>query len=112
MEIPEDIRNLTFEEARNQLEELVRRMESGNLPLEQLINAYERGAFLASHCRDLLAGLQRQHSQRDIRQRSVFPDTVVNVNTSDPPGNIDADAAVVFYRLQRFIGSSRTRSSR
>ena len=60
MEIPEDIRNLTFEEARNQLEELVRRMESGNLPLEQLINAYERGAFLASHCRDLLAGLQRR----------------------------------------------------
>ena len=60
MEIPEDIRTLTFEEARAQLEELVGRMESGNMPLEQLINAYERGALLAAHCRNLLAGLQRR----------------------------------------------------
>lgn len=60
MDIPEEIRNLTFEEARTQLEELVHRMESGNMPLEQLINAYERGAFLAAHCRTLLSGLQRR----------------------------------------------------
>ena len=60
MEIPEDIRTLTFEEARAQLEELVGRMESGNMPLEQLINAYERGSHLAAYCRNLLAGLQRR----------------------------------------------------
>lgn len=60
MEIPEDIRSLSFEEARSQLEELVGRMESGNMPLEQLINAYERGAFLSAHCRTLLEGLQRR----------------------------------------------------
>ena len=60
MEIPEDIRTLTFEQARAQLEELVSRMESGNMPLEQLINAYERGSHLAAHCRNLLAGLQRR----------------------------------------------------
>lgn len=60
MEIPEDIKNLTFEQAKAQLEELVGRMESGNMPLEQLIGAYERGSVLAAHCRNLLAGLQRR----------------------------------------------------
>ena len=60
MEIPEDIRTLTFEQARSQLEELVGRMESGNMPLEELIKAYERGSLLTSHCRTLLAGLQRR----------------------------------------------------
>lgn len=60
MEIPEEIRKMTFEETRAQLEELVGRMESGNMPLEQLINAYERGSLLAAHCRSLLEGLQRR----------------------------------------------------
>ena len=60
MEIPEEIRNLTFEQARAQLEELVRRMESGSMPLEELIGAYERGSLLTAHCRELLAGLQRR----------------------------------------------------
>ncbi|MBR2873594.1 MAG: exodeoxyribonuclease VII small subunit [Lentisphaeria bacterium] len=60
MEIPEDIRALTFEQSRAQLEELVARMESGSMPLEELIGAYERGSLLAAHCRNLLAGLQRR----------------------------------------------------
>ena len=60
MEIPEEIRSLTFEQARAQLEELVRRMESGSMPLEELIGAYERGSLLTTHCRELLAGLQRR----------------------------------------------------
>lgn len=60
MDIPEEIRSLTFEEARAQLEDLVRRMESGNMPLEELIGAYEKGSLLTAHCRALLAGLQRR----------------------------------------------------
>ena len=60
MEIPEEIRNLKFEEARARLEELVEKMESGNMPLEELISAYEKGSQLAAHCRALLEGLQRR----------------------------------------------------
>ena len=60
MEIPEEIRSLTFEQSRAQLEDLVRAMESGNMPLEELIGAYERGSLLTAHCRNLLAGLQRR----------------------------------------------------
>lgn len=60
MEIPEEISNLKFEEARAQLEELVEKMESGNMPLEELIGAYEKGSQLTAHCRALLEGLQRR----------------------------------------------------
>ena len=60
MEIPEEIRNLKFEEARAKLEELVEKMESGNMPLEELISAYEKGSQLTAHCRALLEGLQRR----------------------------------------------------
>ena len=60
MEIPEEIRDLKFEEARAQLEELVEKMESGNMPLEELISAYEKGSQLTAHCRALLEGLQRR----------------------------------------------------
>lgn len=60
MEIPEEIRSLKFEEARAKLEELVEKMESGNMPLEELISAYERGSQLTAHCRALLDGLQRR----------------------------------------------------
>lgn len=60
METPEEIRNLKFEEARAKLEELVEKMESGNMPLEELISAYERGSQLTAHCRALLEGLQRR----------------------------------------------------
>ena len=60
MEIPEEIRKLTFEQARAELEELVGKMESGNMPLAELISAYEKGSLLAAHCRALLAGLQRR----------------------------------------------------
>ena len=60
MEIPEEIRDLKFEEARAQLEELVEKMESGNMPLEELISAYEKGSQLTAHFRALLEGLQRR----------------------------------------------------
>ena len=60
MEIPEEIRSLTFEQARAQLEELVAKMESGNMPLAELISAYEKGSQLTAHCRALLNGLQQR----------------------------------------------------
>ena len=60
MEIPEEIRSLKFEEACAKLKELVEKMESGNMPLEELISAYEKGSQLTAHCRALLEGLQRR----------------------------------------------------
>ena len=44
----------TFEEAMAELEGLVRKMENGNLALEESVLAYSRGMELVRLCRDKL----------------------------------------------------------
>lgn len=44
----------SFEKSLEELEEMVETMESGQLPLEQLITNYEHGAKLISHCESVL----------------------------------------------------------
>lgn len=50
----DDIADLSYEEAYDQLEALVARMESGELPLEKSVALYERGQKLSAHCQALL----------------------------------------------------------
>ena len=50
----DDIANLSYEEAYQDLEALVARMESGELPLEESVALYERGRKLSAHCQALL----------------------------------------------------------
>lgn len=49
-EIPADIAKLSFEQALEQLEDIVRQLEGGEGALEQALEAYERGARLKRHC--------------------------------------------------------------
>lgn len=44
------IATMTFEEAMKELETVVKRLESGDVPLEDSIALYERGAALKAHC--------------------------------------------------------------
>lgn len=45
-----EIDALSFEDAMKQLEEVVRKLEQGDVPLEESIKLYERGAKLKAHC--------------------------------------------------------------
>jgi exodeoxyribonuclease VII small subunit len=45
-----NIDSLTFEQALAELERIVGQLESGQAPLEQSIEMYERGAALKAHC--------------------------------------------------------------
>lgn len=45
-----DIEKLNFEDALAQLEQIVAKLESGNAPLEESIDLYERGNKLKAHC--------------------------------------------------------------
>jgi len=45
---------LSFEEAYQQLQELVKKMESGALPLADSVAAYEKGMKLKAYCEQLL----------------------------------------------------------
>lgn len=49
-----------YEAALEELEQLVARIESGQMPLEQMLAGYQRGAVLLAYCRDRLEAVQEQ----------------------------------------------------
>lgn len=48
----------SFEQSMDQLEEIVNKLESGNIPLEEMVSLYEQGAALGKQCMDLLDAYQ------------------------------------------------------
>tara|TARA_B100001179_G_C18512940_1_gene369389 strand:+ start:648 stop:902 length:255 start_codon:yes stop_codon:yes gene_type:complete len=48
--IPGDIKTLKFEEALSELEDIVEKLEQGDIDLEDSISIYQRGVFLKEHC--------------------------------------------------------------
>jgi exodeoxyribonuclease VII small subunit len=52
--------SISYEAALQELEQLVAKLESGDLPLEQLLSQYQRGAELLKLCRDRLEAVENQ----------------------------------------------------
>ena len=52
------IAEMSFEEALRALEEVVRKLESGDVPLDESISLYERGEELRRHCQARLDAAQ------------------------------------------------------
>lgn len=50
----------TYEAALSELEQLVGQLESGQMPLDQLLSGYQRGAVLLAFCRDKLKAVEDQ----------------------------------------------------
>ena len=50
----DEIAELTFDKALDELRDVVAKLEEGGLPLEESIALYERGAALHEHCGTLL----------------------------------------------------------
>jgi exodeoxyribonuclease VII small subunit len=49
-----DIKELSFEAAYAELEQIISQLDDGTLPLEQSVGLFERGRKLAEHCQTLL----------------------------------------------------------
>jgi exodeoxyribonuclease VII small subunit len=49
-----------YEAAMVELESLTARLESGDMPLDQLLNGYQRGASLLQYCREKLQAVEDQ----------------------------------------------------
>ena len=62
-------RPLPFETALAELEEIVRKLERGDVPLEESITIYERGEALKKHCEALL-----KKAEARIERITVGPD--------------------------------------
>ena len=60
---------LPFEKALSELEDIVRRLERGDVPLEDSIAIYERGEALKKHCEALL-----KKAEARIEKITIGPD--------------------------------------
>ena len=55
-----DITQLSYEQAREELGEVVAKLESGRAPLADALALWERGEALAAHCQRILDGARAQ----------------------------------------------------
>lgn len=58
-----DHADLTFEQAYSQLADIVQRLESSSLPLNDALLLFEQGQQLAAYCQKLLDGAELRISQ-------------------------------------------------
>ena len=57
------VKDMSFEEAMKELESVVAKLESGDVPLEDSIKLYERGAALKEHCQKKLSEAEEKVAQ-------------------------------------------------
>lgn len=55
--------SVQFEAAMNRLEQIVRAMEKGDLPLEQSLQLFEEGTGLVTRCNEMLSGAELKIAQ-------------------------------------------------
>ena len=68
--IPADIRKLSFEDALAEMEDIVHSLESGQVKLDQAIDAYTRGAHLKKHCQVKLKEAQAHRAAYEAEKRN------------------------------------------
>ncbi|HML10115.1 MAG TPA: exodeoxyribonuclease VII small subunit [Stellaceae bacterium] len=72
--LPDDIAAMSFEDALAELEGIVRRLEGGQVKLDDAIQSYERGARLKRHCEKKL-----NEAQQRVDRIVIAPDGGVTV---------------------------------
>ncbi|MEM9744756.1 MAG: exodeoxyribonuclease VII small subunit [Pseudomonadota bacterium] len=75
--------DLPFEDALAQLDDVVAQMESGDLPLEAALSAYERGIRLSRHCQQALKTAELKVKQ--LSADGTLSD--INLSTEDAPSS-------------------------
>lgn len=60
MSEPRPVEEMTFEEAMRELEQVVGQLERGDVPLEESIKLYERGAALKKRCEERLKAAEEK----------------------------------------------------
>ncbi|WLV23524.1 exodeoxyribonuclease VII small subunit [Aciduricibacillus chroicocephali] len=64
---------LSFEEAMKQLEDIVEKLEAGDVPLEKAIDYYQEGMKLSKLCNDKLVSVQDKMVQIMNEQGNLEP---------------------------------------
>ncbi|MCL2508021.1 MAG: exodeoxyribonuclease VII small subunit [Oscillospiraceae bacterium] len=66
--------NITYESAMKRLEEIVDRLESGSLPLDESLKYFEEGTRLVTYCNDCLNKAQQRITELSEEQESGIRD--------------------------------------
>ncbi|WP_042145862.1 exodeoxyribonuclease VII small subunit [Paucisalibacillus sp. EB02] len=66
-------KDLTFEEAMEKLEEIIGKLEEGDVPLEKAISYYQDGMILSKICSDKLNHIQEKMVQIMNEQGELVP---------------------------------------
>lgn len=70
-----DIAELTFEQAMAALDNILQRLESGEIELAQSIAIYERGELLKKHCENLLKAAELKIEKLKINNEGAVVGT-------------------------------------
>lgn len=79
---------MTYERARDELADVVRRLEAGGLTLEESLRLWERGERLAEICTQWLEGARAR-----LAETIAGPESPREPSERDGPGDSDARAA-------------------
>ncbi|MEY4342654.1 MAG: hypothetical protein RL736_450 [Pseudomonadota bacterium] len=79
--ISPDITKLSFEEALEQLEDIVSKLEDGSIDLEQSIEEYTKGVHLKNHCETKLREATLKVEQITIDKDGKFSTKEFNKNS-------------------------------
>jgi exodeoxyribonuclease VII small subunit len=69
----DNMKDLTFEEAMEQLEKIIEKLEEGDVPLEKAITYYQDGMLLSKLCGDKLNHIQEKMVQIMNEQGELVP---------------------------------------
>jgi exodeoxyribonuclease VII small subunit len=56
----DDIKSMSYEQARDELAKVVTALEAGSVTLEESMNLWERGEALAKRCEEWLSGARKR----------------------------------------------------
>ncbi len=79
-DLPKNIAKLSFEDALEELKQIVAKLEGGEGKLDQAIEAYQRGAALKRHCEAKL-----REAKEKIDKISLGPEGEVETEPFDSP---------------------------
>ena len=68
-------KELTFEENLKKLEDIVDKLESGEIDLEKSVELYEKGIILKNNCEEKLKKVEMQIKKIKLQNKKIIEDT-------------------------------------
>jgi exodeoxyribonuclease VII small subunit len=76
--------DLSFEQAIDQLNGIVSRIEQGQVPLQESLEQYEKGMKLIAHCRSILQDAEKRIEQISVQKESTSGDKQSEKDDDEP----------------------------